>query len=163
MLFSLDMSNLISNVALNFTIIKTGKVTLEDEVPNKPEQLWNRISGVGNTQFSFKSESGSHYLTAPEIGAGVSSVKAEAAKYGDKVVVEYLALKDDGTCCIPSQMWKRNDEESTGYFTLANMADDTKRLADIAMYETEIKTGLRIQKEISGQTIRQLLDTGMLY
>ena len=136
---------------------------MEDEVPNEPKQLWNRISSVGNKQFSFKSESGDHYLTAPEIGTGVSSVKAEAANYGDQVVVEYLALKDDGTCCIPSQMWKRT-EETGGYFTLANMENEDKHLADIAIYETEVKTGLRIQKVLTGQTTRQgqVLDTGML-
>ena len=121
---------------------------METEVQNRPEQLWNRISSVGNTQFAFKSVSSDLYLTAPSMGEGVSSLKAEPANYGNNVVVEYLALNNDGKCCIPSQMWKRT-VESTGYFTLENMEKPQKNLIDLAVYKNEVKTGLSIQNQMT--------------
>ena len=76
------------------------------EVPNKKKQLWNRISSFNNTQFAFKSASGPDlYLTAPDVGKGVSSLSAKPVEYGTNVVVEYSALID-GECCIDSQLWK---------------------------------------------------------
>ena len=79
------------------------------EVPKKKKQLWNRISSFNNTQFAFKSASGPEYLTAPDVGKGVSSLTAKSVEYGTNVVVEYLALTEEGECCIDSQLWKPTD------------------------------------------------------
>ena len=81
------------------------------EAPNKKEQLWNRISSFNNTQFAFKSASGTDlYLTAPDVGKGVSSLTAKSVEYGTNVVVEYLSLTDEGECCIDSQLWKPTND-----------------------------------------------------
>ena len=80
------------------------------EAPNKKEQLWNRISSFNNTQFAFKSAIHNLYLTAPKIGKGVSSLSAKQVEYGTNVVVEYLALTEEGECCIDSQLWKPTND-----------------------------------------------------
>ena len=80
------------------------------EVPNEKRQLWNRISSFNNTQFAFKSAIQNLYLTAPKIGKGVSSLSAEPVEYGTNVVVEYLALNDEGECCIDPQLWKPTND-----------------------------------------------------
>ena len=83
------------------------------ELPNEKKQLWNRISNFNNTQFAFKSAMFDDlYLTAPKIGEGVSSLSAEPVEYGTNVVVEYLALTDEGECCIDSQLWKPTNDNS---------------------------------------------------
>ena len=97
------------------------------EEQDKAAQLWSKVSSVGNTRFALKN--GDLYLTASITDTGVSSLTADVAKYGTKVVVEYLALNNDGTCCIPSQTWKRiNDPNDPGCFTLANQGKKFEKL-----------------------------------
>ena len=133
-----------------FELAKLGEITLETEEQNNPAQLWNRISSVDNSQFALKN--GDLYLTVVIDDPDMSSLKAEEADYSNDVVVEYLALNDDGKCCIPSQMWIRiDDPENSGYFTLAN-EENPMLLTDFkGDYQTETNTGLQIVNKISSE------------
>ena len=113
-----------------FLFFQTGIITLVDEVYNEPQQLWSRVTNVENTQFALKN--GDLYLTAQMTETGFSSLKVEEANYSNKVVAEYLELKEDGECCIPSQTWKRKDvvdiQNEPGYFYLENTGKENMPL-----------------------------------
>ena len=114
---------------------KTGKVAFKIEEQNKPEQIWNQIASIGGEYYSLKNDD--LYLTVPTSGVGFNSLIVEAANYGNDVVVEYSALKDDGTCCIDSQIWTKTAMDVEGYFNLENKAKDSMRLTDIEDYQNE--------------------------
>ena len=130
------------------------------EEQNKPEQIWSKVSSIGGGYFSLKNDD--RYLTVPTSGVGFNSLIVEAGNYGNDVVVEYSALKDDGTCCIASQIWTRTAMDVEGYFNLENKAKDSMRLTDIEDYQNEDNTGLQMQTTV-GNLILLLVKYGRSY
>ena len=139
---------------------KAGKVAFKIEEQNKPEQIWNQIASIGSGYFSLKNDD--RYLTVPTYGVGFNSLIVEAANYGNDVVVEHSALKDDGICCIDSQTWKRTPMDAEGYFNLENKAKDSMLLTNIAYYQNEDNTGLQMQTTV-GNLILLLVKYGRSY
>merc|ERR1712173_132717 len=60
---------------------KLPTISLVNEVYNKPQQLWSRVTNVEDTQFALKN--GELYLTVQMNETGISSLKVEEAKYSN--------------------------------------------------------------------------------